>query len=81
VLGAYFPEFIQRFNGVVFSVVGNISVDSEVPVVTLSFSRCAGIVFRRCGYRGECACILSVCVCVCTCVIRKKKKLCMCHAR
>ena len=30
-----FPRFIPRFNGLMFLVVGDVPVDSEVPVVTL----------------------------------------------
>jgi hypothetical protein len=37
------------FNGVVFSVVGDVPVDSDALVVTLSISRCTDIVFRRCS--------------------------------
>jgi hypothetical protein len=31
---SYFPEFISGFNGVMLSVVGDVLVDSEAPVVT-----------------------------------------------
>ena len=44
---SYFLEFFLRFNGVVISVVGDVPVDSEAIVVTLSISRCAGTVFRE----------------------------------
>ena len=77
-----FFGFILEFNGVVFSVVGEVSVDSEVPVVTSSISRCAGTVFRRCSqgqglrtfvHRDECACVQSVWLC--PYVLQKKEKL------
>jgi hypothetical protein len=31
---SYFLRFISRFNGAMLSVVGDVPVDSEVPVVT-----------------------------------------------
>ena len=47
---SYFSGFILGFNGIVLSVVGDIPVDSEAPVVTSSISTCAGKVFRRYSY-------------------------------
>ena len=48
-VGANFPGF----NGVVFSVVGDVSIDSETPVVTLSISPgFAGPVFED-AHRGR----------------------------
>jgi hypothetical protein len=38
---SYFPEFIPRFNGVIFLVVGDVPVDSETSVMTSSISRFA----------------------------------------
>jgi hypothetical protein len=43
-MGAY-----SGFNGVVFSMVGDIPVDSEALVMTLSISKCTDIVFQRCS--------------------------------
>jgi hypothetical protein len=50
----------------VFSVVGDVSIDSEVPAVTSSISRCAGIVFRRC-YRDRICVRVFIGVSVHTC--------------
>jgi len=44
-----FLELSQDFYGIMFSVVGDVPVDSETHVVTSSISRCAGTVFRRCS--------------------------------
>ena len=54
------------FNSVVLSVVGDVSVDSEAPVVTSSISPgfITGPVFED-AHRGECACVVSVCVVLC----------------
>ena len=46
VLGSIFVGAnILRFNGVVPSVAGNVTVNSEAPVVNSSVSRCADISF------------------------------------
>jgi len=42
---SHFTVFISGFNGVVRSMVGDVLVDSEAPLVTSSISRCAGTVF------------------------------------
>ena len=39
---SYFSEFIPEFNGAILSVVHDVPVDNEVPVVTSSISRFAG---------------------------------------
>jgi len=67
----------------VLSVVGDVPVDSGVPVVTSSISRnCRlnllevpiGVGLRVCIHRDECACVF-LSVCVCTVFLKKKKSL------
>ena len=61
---------IVGFNGIVFSVVGDVPVDSKTPVVTSSISRFAGSVFedvrrgRICRFVFEDAHRGKICVCV-----------------
>jgi len=51
---------ILGFNGIVHSVVGDVPVNSEAPVVTSSISRICRLSLRRCS-----ACVVSVCVILC----------------
>ena len=37
---SYFPGFIPRFNDVMLSVVGDIAINSETPMVTMNFEIC-----------------------------------------
>ena len=62
------------------SVVGDVPVDSEVSVVTLSISRICrlslsevviGVGLRVCIHRDEGACVF-VSVCICTVFLKKK---------
>ncbi len=69
-MGANFPGF----NGFVFSVVGDVTVDSEAPVVISSISKMdlpaqfskmlVGVGFA-CVHRGEWMCVVSICVVLC----------------
>jgi hypothetical protein len=72
-MGANFP----RFNGVVFSVVGDVTVDSEAPVVTSSISLgFAGPVFED-AHRGR-VCVrvfIGVGARALYCVILKQKSI------
>ena len=62
--------FIRRFNGAILSVVSDVPVDSESPVVTSSFSRFVGPTqFFGGAHRGR--------VCVCAYVHRGECALCM----
>ena len=69
------------FNGVVHSVVDDVSIDSETFVVTSSISRICrlnlsevliGVGLRACIYSDECACVF-VSVWVCTVFLKKLK--------
>ena len=51
---SYFSEFISGFNGTILSVVGDVPVDNEAPVVTSSVSRFAGLTqFFGGAHRGR----------------------------
>ena len=73
---------ILGFNGVMHSVVGDVLVDSEAPVMTSSISRTCqlsllemliGVGLCACIHRDECGCMF-VFVCVCTIFLQKSTK-------
>jgi hypothetical protein len=51
---SYFSRFILGFNGAILSVVGDVLVDSEAPVLTSWISRSADSVLRRRSYGRVC---------------------------
>jgi len=55
-----FSEFIPGFNSVILSVVGDVSVDSEAPIVTSSISRFIGPTWFFGGaHMVGCTCVRS----------------------
>ena len=61
-----FLDLFQDLTGTILSVIGDVPVDSEAPVVTSSISRICRlslsevlivIELRACIHRGECACV------------------------
>ena len=74
------PYSFQDLIGAIFLVIGDVPVDSEVPLVTSSISRICWlslskmlieIGLRACIHRSECA---SAFVSVCVCTLFRKKK-------
>ena len=52
--------FISGFNGVILSVVGDVPIDNEAPVVTSSISRFTSLIqFFGGAHRVGCACVHS----------------------
>jgi hypothetical protein len=51
---SYFSNFIPGFNGVILSVVDDVSVDSEPPMVTSLISRFVGLTqFFAAAHKGR----------------------------